>query len=889
MTQNIRSIYKNIDEFNVFIQRLDIACDIIVLTECWLSKTNDNLPVLPGYCSYKSTITYNQNDGVVVYFKKLLKITVEVKELQDCNCLIIKNGSDQAIICIYRPPSFKNLDPFYKSLDDTLKSLAPYKSIILIGDLNINIKPECNDIKSQSYLNLCSYHGLLPSHTSSTHQSGSCLDHIMLKTSLSSLTLITNSTITDHYAVILTLNLSLPQQNHNQYTRSKLNMCKLERDLCCIDYDPVYKNDDVNVSTLYLINKVQSAILKNTQITRINSKLYNIKPWITPGLVRCIRHRDKLHKTAKKYPNNHIHQIIYKRYRNFCNDILKKVKINYDKNELHKAGKNCKLLWKHIKKVTFTSKQRESSSSLLLSHCSPITSANYVNNFFVNVGKNLANKLSKNETQTTIPRQSHNKFLQSFVLLDTDESEVEKLILGLKDDCAVGWDNISNVILKKFRHILGPPLTHIFGICLAKGIFPNCLKKAVVIPIFKSGSKSLVNNYRPISLLPAISKILEKIINNRLINYLEKKSLLSNMQFGFRPKLSAPDAVFHLTEYVTQELGKGKKTIGIFCDLTKAFDTVSIPNLLCKLESLGIRGIQLKLLADYLSNRSQCVKINDTISEDKLIESFGVPQGSILGPTLFLIYINDLCNLKLENGKVISYADDTALVFSGDSRKEAYEYAQKGFNTVNNWFQANLLTLNTSKTKLVNFCMRRTNEQDYQLIKAHYCMNQTRNPCNCPQIHSTNSIKYLGVVLDETLCFEEHISTLVARVRKLMFVFKKIRYIADSVLIIQIYQALCQSIIQYGITSYGGAPKTLLISLERAQRAILKVATRRPFLFPTQLLYKSCNVLTVRQLFIMYIILKQHSAYNPGTNPTNKRRKDIVCFLSFNIETHLHQ
>uniref|UniRef100_A0A2A4JYZ1 Reverse transcriptase domain-containing protein n=1 Tax=Heliothis virescens TaxID=7102 RepID=A0A2A4JYZ1_HELVI len=875
LTQNIRSIFKNFDNFNTLHQRLNINCDIIVLTECWLTK-NYNIPLIPGYSAYKTNINRSQNEGVIVYAKNHLTVSIEEPTMLDCNRLLVKIGTDVAILAIYRPPSFRIMNNFIESLNSTLQNLSSFKNIILIGDININILPENADSAAQEYLNLCAFHGLLPAHTLPTHQSGSCLDHIMLKSKFRSLTLVANSTITDHHAALLTLNCKLPKPNTRTIT--KLNVNKLEEDLRNIDYDPVYNSADPQISMTYLIQKIQHAIQQNTTKHKLTNKNYNLKPWITPGLIRCMRHRDKLHMKAKSNPENSILQLSYKRYRNFCNDLLRKIKCNYDKNVINNAGTNSKLIWDHIKKVTYISKQNESSSSLLKVHTSHLEAANLVNNYFIKVGKCLADK---------IPRQSqclasipfiNNTTSTSFGLIDTDETEVEQIIMNLKDDCAVGWDNISNKTIKQFRHILVPPLTYIFRTCLSKSHFPQCLKKAVVIPVHKSGSKEQVTNYRPISLLPTISKILEKIINKRLMKYLEKQSILSVRQFGFRPKLSTADAVHLLTNYIAQELDKGNHTIGIFLDLAKAFDTISIPILLRKLEAIGVRGDQLKLFKSYLEDRSQCVKIGDVLSCDENNTSFGVPQGSILGPTLFLIYINDLCNLKLDHATIISYADDTALLFSADSEKDVYRLAQHGFNVVNNWLSNNSLTLNADKTNYIKFSMRKlTSIGTYSSLYAHHCSHAINNKCTCPSIKLTNKIKYLGVILDETLSFKHHIESLNNRLRKLIFVFKKVRYIADSKILRQVYFALCQSLITYCITTWGGAGKTLLLTIERAQRAVLKISTFRPFLYPTNLLYKHCEVLTVRQLFIMNIVLKQHTSLPYNTQHLNKRRKDRVC------------
>lgn len=244
-----------------------------------------------------------------------------------------------------------------------------------------------------------------------------------------------------------------------------------------------------------------------------------------------------------------------------------------------------------------------------------------------------------------------------------------------------------------------------------------------------------------------------------------------------------------------------------------------------------------------------------------------------------MIYINDLCNLNLDHGQIVSYADDTALLFSADSEEKVYKLAQHGFNIVIKWLQYNSLSLNEDKTNYIKFSMRKqTSTCTTSTLYAHYCTIPTDNQCVCcPNIKMTNTTKYLGVIIDETLSFKQHIQALNNRIRKLIFVFKKLRYIADPKVVKQVYFALCQSILTYCITTWGGAGKTMLLTIERAQRAILKVSTFRPFLFPTNLLYKSCEVLTVRQLFIMGIVLKQHTALPYSTANTNKRRKDIVC------------
>jgi hypothetical protein len=568
-------------------------------------------------------------------------------------------------------------------------------------------------------------------------------------------------------------------------------------------------------------------------------------------------------------------RVTYKRYRNFCSDILKKQKRDYERQQIQITKNNNKLLWKTIKEITYTKKPKEDSSMLLLKN-DPIKSINDVNSFFVNVGKKLAENIIR--VPGVNKSSSLNHCLNSFVLLPTDCNEVKSLINNLKTDCSVGLDLISADILKTFVDILVLPITHICNLALSTGIFPSAFKKSRITPIYKSGSKDCINNYRPISILSTLSKILERIMNNRLIKYLEDQKLLAQAQFGFRVGKSTADAVHKVTDFLVNNLDNKKKTAAVFLDIAKAFDTVSVEIMINKLENLGVRDLQLKLFRDYLSNRTQCVQIDNFISEELPIYC-GVPQGSILGPTLFLVYINDLCQQTIPNAKIVTFADDTALLFSGDTWDEVFSCAQKGYNQVTQWLKANILSLNVEKTFFMTFSLRDQcpNNPNFNII-SHSCNNDNDISCMCPRLQKSRCVRYLGVMIDDRLTFQSHIDTVTSRVRKLIVIFKNLRHIADMNLIRSVYFALCQSILSYCVIAWGGAIKSTLLKLERAQRAVLKVSLSLPYRHPTVDLYDRCNVLTVRQLFILEVLLKQHSTIKYEPHVVNKkRRKDIVC------------
>jgi hypothetical protein len=248
----------------------------------------------------------------------------------------------------------------------------------------------------------------------------------------------------------------------------------------------------------------------------------------------------------------------------------------------------------------------------------------------------------------------------------------------------------------------------------------------------------------------------------------------------------------------------------------------------------------------------------------------------VLGPSLFLIFINELCDIQLHSGRIIAFADDTALVFRGDSWEEVYGFAQRGFNIVMTWLRNNALTLNVNKTKFTRFALKTPSLNSNFSITAHTC--SASRFCYCDKIEFVENIKYLGVVIDSRLSFDSHLDLLSSRTRKLMYIFRNLRHIADKYILKLVYRSLCESILSYCITVWGGACKHNLLKVERAQRAVLKVAHSKPFLFPTKNLFRLADVLSVRQLFILSVILKQHSMvkYDPSLN-AGKRLKHKVC------------
>lgn len=658
-------------------------------------------------------------------------------------------------------------------------------------------------------------------------------------------------------------------------TKTSVILIKAAESFKCLDIQDMLSCTDPVILTDLLINQLRQCILANTITSKIPCKNRIIKPWITIGVLRCIRNRNDMQKKLKFDPNNEILKITYRRYRNHCNALIKKLKRNYDTEQLLKNKNNPRLLWKSINEITHRKVNKSQNKELLNSKSTPKESVDFVNYYFANIGKTLANNiLQRPSNRNLLPNSSaSSQQASSFVLLETDSEEVYNILMGLKSNSAAGWDGIGTNFLKLIGKEVSHIVAHLVNLCMGQGIFPTALKHAIVTPIHKGGDRDEASNYRPISVLPVLSKILEKIINCRLISFLNKYKLISDCQFGFRRGISTEDAIIALTSYISEIVDKNKKCITVFLDLQKAFDTVSVPILIHRLESLGIRGTPLALLTNYLCDRRQSVKVGDYKSESADI-TYGVPQGSVLGPTLFLIYINNLCNLKVPNAKLISYADDTAIVFSGSTWDEVHNFAQSGLAQVACWLDNNLLTLNASKTNYICFTNYNSSQpnSDYK-IKIHECKDLTNKNCSCYSIDKISQTKYLGVMVDQRLTWYSHIDLLTGRIRKLSWMFKTLRHVADAVLLKQIYISLGQSILNYCIPIWGGSAKTRFLELERAHRSLLKVIYFKPYRFPTVSLYSQCGLLSVRKLYVLHAILKLHKKLPYNSTTQNKKRR----------------
>lgn len=484
----------------------------------------------------------------------------------------------------------------------------------------------------------------------------------------------------------------------------------------------------------------------------------------------------------------------------------------------------------------------------------------------------MAEKIS--EPRVKIMEDERNE--KSIFFGPLSDNEVIKHINSLKNGTSTGEDGIPVSLLKTNHVYLMKPLKHLINSIFNTGIYPKIFKNSIIIPIHKSGDKKLKTNYRPIALTSTLSKFIEKCIKDRLWSFFKKEKLISQQQFGFQEGQSSEDAISEVTNFIVGNFNEGFKTLAVFLDLSKAFDTVDHGILLTKLEKIGIRGLTLKLIESYLSERTQVVKLDEHKSSSKPVEC-GVPQGTVLGPLLFLVYVNSLTKVSKES-RVICFADDTVVLVRDCTWNRTFDKAGREMSKIKHWLDSNLLTLNVEKTQFITFSMTSRGLPDMENMTLHETDCQGNiSPCSCAHIIRRNdSIKYLGIYFDQCMAWYNHIQFTNRKLRNILYKFYELRQVVPTGILKIIYKSLVESVLSYGITAWGASCSNNLYPLMITQKYIIKVMLFKKKLYATHKLFNEAKLLNIRQLYIRNII--RFSYKNPMYNcyvshPANTRSK----------------
>ena len=537
------------------------------------------------------------------------------------------------------------------------------------------------------------------------------------------------------------------------------------------------------------------------------------KPWITKGLLVSMKNKQKLYRDCFLNGNDS-QKRLFKIYSNKLTRVKNLSKKLYYHDEIIDRKNNPKELWKFINSVIRTNKSATSTVSKLSFGDDivkdPAMIPECFNKYFVEIGQSIANNVTTNPN-SDFKSYLTNSVSQSIYLELTQPVEIFNIINSLHPYKACGYDDISAYFLRLGNIVLAPVLTVYYNYALERGIFPQIFKIAKVIPIFKSGKKDQVSNYRPISLLPNLSKILEKLIKTRFVNFFERHEILYKYQYGFRQKHSVIHTLLDVTSLSYDAIQNKQSTAFLLMDLRKAFDTVSHKKLLHKLYHHGIRGPAYDLIASYLSFRHQFVAINNEKSTLMPI-NIGVPQGSILGPLLFLVYVNDLPNAT--NCQPRLFADGTCLVISSPTISTLSESCNQELQCIKRWCDANSLQINPAKS----LCL--------------FIPSKLRSPCpdlqiyyNDSRIECNDACKYLGVIIDSELNFRSHLHVIETKIAKGVGLLSRLRYFFPTSTLLLLYYALVHPHLVYGLPLWGCTFPSYLQKLQILQNKALRLVS----------------------------------------------------------------
>ena len=583
--------------------------------------------------------------------------------------------------------------------------------------------------------------------------------------------------------------------------------------------------------------------------------------------------RDKLLRKYISTNDCQNKQVLWQKYKQLRNSISSQLNVNkskYYSKYFEENKSNITNIWKGIKDLV-TIKNNHSNTKFSLYHnnelkTDPTEVANIFNDFFVKIGPKLASKIPN--TNRNFSHLNSTKNLNSIYLKPTDEDEVKKIISSLDSKKSIGPNSIPIIILKQHKDILSIPISILINQSFEKGVFPDICKIAKVIPIYKKGDETISSNYRPISLLPIFSKIFEKCMYTRIYSFLTKFNLIYEKQFGFRKHYSTNHAFSSLIETIKNYLDSGNFVCGIFIDLQKAFDTVDHKILLNKLWSYGIRGNANAWLKSFLINRKQFVSINGFTSESKLIEC-GVPQGSTLGPLLFLIYLNDM-NKIFQNLIVHHFADDTNLIFASKKLKTIENIVNFELKLLVEWLKRNKLSLNESKTEVIIFHHQNKNIENISI------------KLNKIKLKIVKNVKYLGVNIDETLSWNKQIEDVKLKISKANGILSKLRHYVPQKICLSIYYSLFYSYLSYCCLAWSFSSKTNLENIFKLQKKCLRIITFSDFNAHTEPIFKSLEILKLEDIIyseILRIMLEVKE---------NRAPDCIAKLFSNNTSVHSH-
>lgn len=882
---NIQCISNKINILDLFLSNKKPA--FLCLTEHWAGQHDiDHIDIM-GYKKVSYFFRQNHLHGGSIIFVKseISKKCENLKYICDLStemCVEISAISYEdnlCVICIYKPPDGNN-ELFFMCLSETLtRAMAKFKNIILCGDLNIKSNtPEKKETKILHDIfdshNLVS---LVKEHTRITNKTSSSIDYLVTNVNDVQYENL-DPGISDHHCQILLFNESLNtfpvEKSKTRITHRDINKQSVH------EFKTLFNREYTNSNQIHSFNTFFENFrwcfevafpLKEKTLLFNNEK--NKKIAFSDELLQKLEYLKNIKWLKDNYDDDQI-RIKYKQERNYVNKVIKLEKQNYYNNIIENSTNKTKTLWsivnnsigrsgKEKTKIVLKNNELEIANSLDI--------ANKFGSYFSTAVPDMLTTHFGNDISDTCTI-AKNSCSRSMFFTPVTAQEIQDIIQTLPNKKSTGYDHIPVTLIKECSIELSQPLADMINHSVLTGEFPSPLKIACLVPIFKKGDPSNEENYRPIALLSIFSKIMEKAIAARITSFLSTNKTLNEHQHGFRENHSTETATADLIQYIYEKLDKNERVLCVFFDLSRAFDTVEPKFVEQKIKALGIREPISKWILSYLTNRKFMVKIDNIVSNE-FETDIGTPQGGVLGPLIFLLYVNDLPS-HIGEGRLFMYADDSTLVMSDSNAQKLEEKANTAVQNFNNRCRENRLIINYEKTICMQFHTKQRSPDNYHLNIEEKILRFT---------HST---VFLGVTIDKHLSWTEHIDQICGKLNKSYFAILTLKNNLQTQLLITVYYALVYPLISYNIIAWGQSSSWDRVFLQ--QKRIIRLIFNIPYGHTCRNVYKQNNILTVISIYLLKLLTFVHKNKN-----SFKKQEDYHNYFTrdrkkYEIQKHSH-
>ena len=634
------------------------------------------------------------------------------------------------------------------------------------------------------------------------------------------------------------------------------------------NWDRIYQCEDPNLiyDALQETYGLHYEGSKTTKSVKSGSYRHKKEPWMTDEILLLMKKRDRLAKIKDRRQE-------YKQIRNDIVSKTRKARKQHLADQIRQCIGDTKKHWQIVKEaINKTNNQTEATTKFYYqgrwTH-DPQENADNCNEYLATIGKETNENVGTPICQAKEYLKKHSEESQhTFTFSDITAENVIDACKKLSNKTSADAAGFKQNIVLQDIDILAPILAHLINCSQKTGVFPESAKLAKVIPVYKNkGDKHTFGNYRPVALLPIFSKIMERLIYDKVFDFLVRYEILFESQYGFRAGHNTTHATLDFVHVIEDAIESNNYAIGVFCDLSKAFDTLNHEILLTKLHHYGIRNKEWQWFQSYLQGRCQFVTLNGFNSSKAPLET-GVPQGSILGPLLFLLYINDLASsTQLE---CVKFADDTNLLVTGSNLEEMIDTLNDELETVSDFFKANQLKLNAKKTKVV--CFRK---KALPMATENYTVL-----LDGEQLEFDEAAVFLGLTLDSNLNWEKHCINVANKISRNNSLINRMKNLLPSSSLKLLYNSFIQPHIQYGQAVWGGCSNQNKQRIVTIQKRAIRTVTKAYHLAHTEPRMKKMRLLNFEDLYKQQCMLLCHDCFN------KRAPKPISSLIELEQTTH---